>query len=111
MKIIGKNESNFPKSLYVIVNNTSYYPDYIIKFEKGSDIIIIKDCVCVFSITSQNNPMFVKFVGAKFYKTLTNENVIEKINGYKPEQILCFTQTDFPLDRFLEENTFDIFTE
>ena len=110
MIIINKNDSNFPKGNYVIVDKKLYSPDYVIKFDKGTDKVNLKDCTCVFAIISQDNPTFIKFVGAKTYKELTNENVIEKINGYLPDRVLCFTKVDFPLDKFLEENTFDIFT-
>ncbi|WP_445908808.1 hypothetical protein [Yeosuana sp.] len=110
MKIISKNDSNFPKGNYVIVDKKLYSPDYVINFEKGIDNINLKDCTCVFAIINRDNPTFIKFVGAKTYEELTSENIVEKINGYLPDIVLCFTKTNFPLDKFLEENPFDIFT-
>ena len=111
MPIIHKSHPDFPIESFITVSNKQYQADYIIKFDVDKDIININNCKCVFSILSRKDLFTRKYVGAKFYEKLTNENVIEKFNGYSPEHVFCFTDTDFPLDKFLEENTFDVFIE
>lgn len=109
MPIIHKSHPDFPTESFVTVNNKKYQADYIIKFDVDKDNINIDNCKCVFSILSRKDLFTTQYVGAKFYEKLTNENVIERVNGYAPERVFCFKDTDFPLDKFLEENTFNVF--
>jgi hypothetical protein len=109
MPIIHKSHSDFPTESFVTVDGKQYQADYIIKFDIDNDVIDLDNCKCVFSILNRKDLFTRQYVGAKFYEKLTNENVIEKINGYLPERVFCFTDTNFPLDKFLDENTFDVF--
>ena len=109
MPIIHKNHPEFPTENFVTVNHKQYQADYIIKFDVDKDNIDLKNCTCVFSILSRKDLATRQYVGAKFYENLTNENVTESINGYLPERVFCFTETDFPLDAFLKESNFKYF--
>ena len=107
MPIIHKNHPDFPTdSSSVTVKGVQYQADYLIKFHIDKDLINLKNCTCVFSIYSRDNYCIRKYVGAKFYKELNNETVSENINGYLPEFVFCYTETEFPLDDFLEEQGF-----
>lgn len=109
MPIIHKSNPDFPTDSFITVNNKKYQADYVIKFDVNKDTINLDNCICVFSILSRKDSRTRQYVGAKFYENLTNDNVVESINGYLPEFAFCFTETAFPLDAFLGENTFDIF--
>lgn len=103
MPIIHKSQPDFPLESFVTVSNQKYQSDYVIKFEVDNDIINLDNCICVFSILCRHDLGIRQYVGAKYYRKLTNDNVVERINGYLPEFAFCFTDTDFPLEIFLKE--------
>lgn len=109
MPIIDKSDENFPKSESVTVNGKPYKPDYCIKYPVDNDTIDIDNCICVFSIRNRDSPKIVKYVGATTYDKLTKDNVIKKVNGYLPDYVQCFTETEFPLDDFIKEQNFKYF--
>lgn len=112
MPLFNKLDKIFPKSESVTVNGNSYSPDYIIDLPLDEDDKIdIENCNCVFSTKNPNSPLFRKYVGAKFFKKFVNNNVLEKVNGYLPESVFCFQETDFPLDDFIKEQNFKYFGE
>ena len=106
MAITSKNDESFSSNNKIKFNGQIYKADFIIKFPVKNDDINLENCVCVFSILNRSNLLFRQYVGAKFYTNLTNDNVIENINGFLPESIFCFTDTDFPLSEFLAEHDF-----
>ena len=106
MAITSKNDEGFSSDSKIKFNGQVYKADFIIKFPVNNDDINLENCVCVFSILNRSNLFFRQYVGAKFYAKLTNDNVIENINGFSPESVFCFTDTDFPLSEFLAEHDF-----
>lgn len=109
MAIIDKFNNDFPTDGGVTFKGRFYNADFMIKFPVDKDNINLENCTCVFSILDRSNLFLRQYVGAKFYDLLTNENIIENINGYLPETVFCFTSTAFPLDAFLKEKDFKIF--
>ncbi|SRX76269.1 hypothetical protein [Aequorivita antarctica] len=93
----------------ITVGGVPYNPDYLIQFPVDKDEINIKNCICVYSILDSTNSVFRKYVGAKFLKHLNSKNVGDKVNGFLPQNIYCFTDTYFPLDDFVKEQKFKFF--
>lgn len=110
MSIINKNDPDFPKNEYITVNGKKYKPDTLIDLRSEVEKTNIKNCTCVFSILDRDNLLLRKYVGVKYYEKLTNDNIKEKINGYLPEHVFCFYETDFPIEEFKEEQDFKHFS-
>lgn len=109
MAKLNKQDLTLP-SEGVTFKNILYKANYIIELDKGNDLINISNCICVFSILSRKDFFTRQYVGAKFYNELTNENVMEEINGYLPERVFCFLDGTFPLSDFITKNDFQPFT-
>lgn len=105
MTLFSKKDFSDP----ITVDRISYNPDYLIQFPIDNDKVDIKNCICVYSILDSTNSIFRKYVGAKFLKSLDSKNIGDKIYGYLPQNIYCFTDTDFPLDDFVKEQNFKFF--
>lgn len=110
MAIIDKSDNTFPNDGGVTFKDIFYKADFIINFPVDNDEINLENCICVFSILNRSNPFIRQYVGGKFYDSLNRNNVSEKINGYLPESVYCFTKTHFPLSDFLEHNDFQYYS-
>lgn len=113
MALINKSEFAFPTDGIVYFGNVEYVADNLILFPITNDEINLDNCTCLFSILERpvRRDSKRQYVGAKFFKNLNNANAQEFINGYQPEHIFCFTKTTFPLQEFIDKQSFRQFSE
>ena len=107
MPIFKKGNSDFPKNTVVEFEGKKYTPDFVIKFSLNeNDDINLKNCICLFAIRNPENPTQMIIVFADELSYLNSDNINNSFNGYKPEHILCFTSTKFPLNEFKNSDDF-----